>query len=935
MGESGKSNISSFPSVIDQEFLKKLYERPLSVDDIKQLMVGIDVPRPLAIDIDDDLINLIRPNLSKIFPPPEPPKLPKSELFFNPYQTEYATHLYINIPKQKIANFSIDVTYQFHIKNDTNSILFSLEPVIIEENDGYYTEEISLPLEIPSSSYTLFINDTSIKKFDGICDDSELIFNENGKNIKNNPNNGNFWWILETNNQITPLDSILDIIYFSDEWENYCALKLDSSLHPSKNDGPLPTIKIVWDENPILTCKENDGEDNIFNVYNKTPNIDVQSDSKETSNETRVLINGTLLPQQTDHRTKFADNYHSFFTQLLDFKGSGKYSIAIYNTRFKNWVEKKSFLILKGFKIEFCNLSHDSDFYVPSIDAPFIDLKFSSPEELFITSNSLDKPFCHDGFRFKGVRTEQLSFNLLFNKHQQERKSFTLFLDVPELLWRFKTGNQEWNRKQILITQDDYEDLDIYRNVEIKINGKKIDSGSLFYFENPEGKISRKFRRGKCSFPLGTLEYFIPQSTEEDLQVHFSYYRENNQEIYVPIFNLQIWRVKNWRCSTEFLDGKWTINFTWEENFPTKLCRRINIWSDETIIQTVPIPTGECQCQTQLTADQFKELDYYYIQYIRGDFLDNEILEKDAPNVFKLFHADPQLERIVSILADENISNVQYFPALTDLLSLSRQDPAMMNNWHSIINRFFIKQNRIDFFIRKLDQYSESGVQLNESDYDILMSVLSEPIIPSLLQNTINFNKPVSNGIINLYNKIIKNNSNSFISAINSNPTNILLSFFLASLEYLNTYINAEIWTPFAQNTAEKDQQVCIRKMTHCVDNANYDNCLKAINEIFQYQKKTGHRIQSDELLYYLILVYQCVNKSFHNGGKIEPSVILTTMNSISSHKSNSEIVKCILPLINDFNKNSVFNEYSDEITRDCANTVNYLKDLWRHAGGG
>jgi len=934
MEESGKSKKSSFPSAIDQGFLKKLNERPLSEDDIKSLIGRIEVPRPQDIGIDNDLRKIIRENLSKIFPPP-PPKTLQPELFFNPFPTEYATHLFINIPKRIIDNYSKDESYHFHIKNDTNSILFSLEPVIIAENEEYYTEEISLPLEIPSSSYTLYINDILIKKFKGICDDSELIFYENGQNAKNIPTKGNFWWILETNNQITPLDSILDFIYFSDEWENYHALKLDGTLHPSKDDGPLPTIKIVWDENPILTCKENGNQNIILNVYNKTPNIDVQTDSKETSNETRVLINGTLLPQQTDHLSKFADNYHSFFNQLLGFKGSGIYTIAVHNTRFKNWVDNKSFLILKGFKIEFCNLYHDSDFYVPSIDQPIIDLKFTSPEELFITSNSLDKPFCHDGFRFKGGRTEKLSFNLLFNTHQQERKSFTLFLDVPELVWRFKSGNQEWNRNQILITQDDYEDLDIYRNVEIKVNGKKIDSGSLFYLENPEDKITRKFRRGKCSFPLGNLDFFIHQSTAEELQVNFSYNRENNQEIYVPIFYLQIWRVQNWSCSTEFLDGEWVINFNWEENFVTKLNRTINIWSDETIIRTIPIPIGECQCQTRLSADQFKELDYYYIQYIRGDFQDNVIFVKDAPNVFRFFHADPQLERIVTILADENISNIQYFPALTDLFSLSRQDPAMINNWHSIINRFFIKQNRIDFFIKKLDQYLESGVQLNESDYDVLMSILSKPIIPSLLQNTINFNKSVSNGIINLYNKIIKSNLNSFNSATNSNPTNILLSFFLASPEYLNTYINAEIWTPFAQNTAEKDQQVCIRKMTHCVDNANYDNCLKAINEIFLYQAKTGHRIQSDELLFYLILVYQCVHKSFHNGGKIEPSVILTTMNSISSHKSNSELIKGILPLINEFNKDSVFNEYSDEITRDCANTVNYLKDMWRHAGGG
>mgnify|MGYP000942404282 FL=1 len=931
MEESGTSIISSFPNTIDQEFLTKLNERPLSEEDLKNLIAGIHVPRPPTIGIDEDIRNLIKKILTIIFPPPEQPKIAKPELFFDINLTEYATPLFIKIPMQKINNFSIDETYQFYIKNETNSILFSLEPVIIKQNDGYYTEEISLPLEIPSSSYTLFINDIFIKKFYGICDAYELLFDENGQNIKKIPEKGICWWILETNTQITPLDSILDIIYFSDEWENYCAFKVDGSLNPCKNEGSLPTIKIVWDEHPISTCIINGNQNNIYNVYNEPPSFHIETDSKEPYYETRVVINNTELRLIVDHQTKLADNYLSCFNQLLDTEGSGKYIITISNTQLKNWREKKSFVILKGLRIEFCNLSHESDFYVPTVEEPLIDVKFSSPETLFITSNSLEKPFCPDGFRFTGKRTEQLSFNLKFNIHQQEQNNFTLFLDVPELVWKFKSVNHEWNRKQILITQDDYENLDIYRYVEIKINGKKIDSGSLFYLENPECKITRKFQRGKCSFPLGTLDFFISQSEKEDLQTMFSYYRENNQEINIPIFNLQIWRVKNWNCSTEFLNGEWIINLTWDENFQTQLNRTIHIWSDETIIQTIHIPIGEYRCQTRLSEDQFKELDYYYIQYIRGDFFDNAILKKDAPNVFKFFHADPQLERIVSKLAGENTSDVPYFSALTDLLLLSRQDPAMVETWHSITNRFFIKQNRIDFFIKKLDQYSESGVQLHESDYTIIMSVLNDTIIPFLLHNTINFDNPVSNGIINLFNKIIRNNTDSFKTATDSNPTNIVLSFFLASSEFLSTYINKDIWTPFAQNTSEKDQQVCIRKMAHCVDNARYNDCLQAINEIFKYVNKTGHIIQSDELLFYLILVYQCINKSFHNGGEIDQSVIRNVLNSISSCKCNNELVTCILSIIHDFNKNDVFDEYTDDLTRDCAKTIGYLKEICRN----
>ena len=59
MGESGKSNLSSFPSVIDQEFLDKLNRGPLSDKEIKRLMGEIKSPPPPK---KDDLINIIKHN---------------------------------------------------------------------------------------------------------------------------------------------------------------------------------------------------------------------------------------------------------------------------------------------------------------------------------------------------------------------------------------------------------------------------------------------------------------------------------------------------------------------------------------------------------------------------------------------------------------------------------------------------------------------------------------------------------------------------------------------------------------------------------------------------------------------------------------------------------------------------------------------------------
>ncbi|MCK4269799.1 MAG: hypothetical protein KAW93_04895, partial [Methanogenium sp.] len=633
------------------------------------------------------------------------------------------------IPAQHIQSKRPLDEVVFVVQSSSEIIYESTHP-LYHEDDDYVSEEILLPISVPSDTYHVeMISVDSSKRFPPIEVFSEqkkyACFDyETGRLMSNSPDtlDRSACVVFSDPIAIQPDSAIIESGRFYGSWYGYSYYFVD----PQYSDRGIVTIgsaaeisENVSQRYPSVTLENYQSLDKI-RINNKTvisgspPGLVLSLPSLEELSGYRLSIHplspGTISETRVYSYNEFKDHCVLDETDsvcrfnLADEVFFGEKPVGTFAVRLRN--EQKNLDQIFEFSIiPELSVSFSKPLYLPGNDNSSVLLMMTSAE---LVNCSAEEPVIvkrkNDSWILFGPVVQNITGTLKVHIPGKEPFSGIFSVPVPHLSWRFENPEKERigpiHRTKVTVSDDKYDELGDGKTVTIFMPEEYNGIGTIT-LKPSDTYIIKNIQNGKALFPLSRFNDALREIQDNKISFCFSF-ESQKERFEIPLFTLKKWRISAFECPVTTEDENRTMTFSWQELGDVQK-RSLIIWK---------AGLGESQPQknTEISIpDDAKSLSIskarnlippgvYYAQFIRiqDEWSSTPVLfpGEQTPNFFQ-FSVELERSELLNE-GDELLSSGQYIAAIERYKELEHLNSQLGSLWKQKIHNTFMYTYRYD-----------------------------------------------------------------------------------------------------------------------------------------------------------------------------------------------------------------------------------------------
>ncbi len=491
------------------------------------------------------------------------------------------------------------------IVQTSSEILYEETHPLYHEGSGYVSDDIQLPLTVPSDVfYVEVVSKDSSKRFPAIeifsqqkkyaCFDYETgrLISGNSTTIEKSA-----YVIFSEPISVNPESAIIESGQFYGSWHGYSYYFID----PQYSDMDAVSIGAANEADheinpvyPSVALEHYHSLDNI-RINSKTtltglpPTVLLSLPSGEDLPEYRLSIHpltpGTITETHLYSYDDFKDHCSlSDGGTVCRFDLSsdyyfGMHPIGTFAVRIRNL--KKTFDHIFEFSIiPELSVSFSKHLYLPNKGNEMVALALGGPAQL---QCFMDEPFVAEkeknSWIISGPVMQDVHGTMSLAILDKAPFSGTFSLPVPHLSWRFENPEKEIicpiQRNTITVSDDTYDELGDGKKLTLFLPEEYSGTGTVTITPG-NSYIMQTIKKGKAIFSLSRFNDILRETHARNYSFAFSF-ESKNEHFETTLFNLDIWKISGFDWEIAVDDERREITFSWQEegNVPK---RKMIIW---------------------------------------------------------------------------------------------------------------------------------------------------------------------------------------------------------------------------------------------------------------------------------------------------------------------------------------------------------------------
>lgn len=626
------------------------------------------------------------------------------------------------IPEQTFSGESDASECYLCVQSDSKILLEEWVPLYDDKN-GYITEKCAIPLESPSTHYSIeasVAHDIRTYNIEGIHDERPyLLFDYNtGRMLHGNTEITNtFYILLHESQNIQPDEAVIESSKLYGGWHRYRLHVVDPEKY-----GRLRIEGGEKDHHDQATHTEGldihfatENRDHLLRVNELTTFVNCVPQIRLLYDNTKTLLRSQLslhpLYEGTLERAKFIDLSENESILTLDKEHKictidlssdallGPDPIGSFLVRIRNKDCKVSasyaFSLLKDLTYslsETIHLPDSGDTETVMIQCPR-DLQVEVKTDGILKSESW-------GYKWEGAPVSHITGTLTSHQIRDRHLSASFSLSIPHLAWRFET-DKRGVLSQTCLDSREISDIDfssLGRALSLNVSLPDTYEGNGFLFIKPGDQcVSAPISDGQGEFSLSRFNDTLSATIDPTIGFFFSFHSENISIDEVRLFSLVRWKILDFSYHIEENEAdKKILALSWHENDDVRN-RSIILWrmgkneSRAQKIDTIAIPDGQ---YSQNIVKNQKELraGIYFVQFIRRrDEWETPRIEFTGENVQNVFQISIELESSTLLEdGDGYMASQKYLEAIECYKELQYYNPALGDVWKQKIMNYLI-----------------------------------------------------------------------------------------------------------------------------------------------------------------------------------------------------------------------------------------------------
>lgn len=637
------------------------------------------------------------------------------------------------------------------IVHTSSEVIYEESHPLYHESEGYTSDEILLPLTVPSDVYHVeIVTKDSSKRFQPIeiftplrkyaCFDYE-----SGRMLSGNGNiiEKSAYVLFSEPISVTPKSAIVESGRFYGPWQGYSYYFIEPQYSGSDSVTVGPVGETADSNNqayPSVALEHYHMLEDI-RVNGKTtltglpPTVLLTLPSPEDISDYRLSIHPLSTGTITETRLYTYDDFkeHCSFIERgtvcrFDLSSDhylGIHPVGTFAVRIR--CPKKRFDHIFEFSIiPNLSVSFSKQLYLPKKGNGVVVLNLNGPSQLQCKA---DEPFVavkkKDAWIISGPVMPEVQGTMNFPIPGGAEFSDTFSLPIHHLSWRFENPEKgiigPIQREIITVSDDTYDELGDGKKVTLFLPEEYSGTGTITVTPG-ESYIMKEIKQGKAIFPLSRFNDALRETKASNYSFAFSF-ESNKEHFETKLFDLDIWEISrfSWKIKTD--DQKRDITFSWQEkgNVPV---RKLIIWKAgqrEGTPQKMAELMIPAKARSLTISDARTKVSpgIYYAQFIRirDEWSSTPVLfpGEHTPNFFQ-FSVELEGTDLLKE-GDDLFAAGQYVDAIERFKELERLNPQLGELWKQKIQNTFIYTFRYDEVLNLFTDLIKSTHLLKSIDY--------------------------------------------------------------------------------------------------------------------------------------------------------------------------------------------------------------------------
>lgn len=376
-----------------------------------------------------------------------------------------------------------------------------------------------------------------------------------------------------------------------------------------------------------------------------------------------------------------------------------------------------------------CSVYFSKSLYLPGEDKSPLELRIKSPASV---SCSTEQPInCkkeNEGWIFSGPILQEITGNIEVDIPDKLPFKGKFSVPVPHLSWRFENPEKEIicpiNRTKIRVSDDWYDELGDGKSLTLFMPEEYNGIGTIT-LKPGDQYIIKNIRNGKAIFPLARFNDILKVIPETKVSFNFSF-ESQKKRFEIPLFMLNKWRISGFEWETKTENESRILAFSWKEAGEA-LNRTLIIWKAG-VGESKPHKKAEIPIQTDATSISISRdrslisPGVYYAQFIRirDEWSPTPVLfpGEDTPNFFQ-FSVEIEGSELLEE-GDKFLLSGQYLKAIERFKELESLNNQLVGLWKQKIQNTFMYTCRYDEVLSLLKELMVYTNDLKDTDFSYI-----------------------------------------------------------------------------------------------------------------------------------------------------------------------------------------------------------------------